>query len=118
VSAQDTEEALGLTFSALADPSRRRAVELLQRGPLRAGDLAAALRMSPAATSRHLRVLRKAGLIEEEPAGDDLRLRVYRLRPQRFRVLRGWLTDVESFWEAELAAFKAHAERAHAGRKK
>jgi DNA-binding transcriptional ArsR family regulator len=108
-----TEEALALTFSALADPSRRRAVELLQSTPLRAGDLAAALRLSPAAMSRHLRVLRQAGLIEEEPTGNDLRLRVYRLRPQRFRVLRTWLSEVEAFWEVELAAFKTHAERTH-----
>lgn len=113
---QVTERMLGLTFSALADPSRRRAVELLQRGPLRAGDLAAALRLSPQAMSRHLRVLRKAGIIEEEPAGEDLRLRVYRLRPPCFRALRGWLTEVESFWQAELAAFKAHAERPLDGR--
>lgn len=99
------------TLAALADPTRRRVVDLLRKKPLRAGDLAAAFEMSAPAMSRHLRVLRKSGLVEEEGLDEDARVRVYQLRPERFAAMRGWLDEVESYWGAELAAFKAHAER-------
>ncbi|HEU4412229.1 MAG TPA: metalloregulator ArsR/SmtB family transcription factor [Polyangiaceae bacterium] len=102
---------LGRTFTALADPTRRRAVELLRAGPRRAGELAAALAVSPPAMSRHLRVLRASGLVEERPDGDDARARVYGLRRGPFGELRRWLDEVEAFWACELAAFKEHAER-------
>ena len=99
------------TLAALADPTRRRVVELLKQRPRRAGELAAAFRVSPPAMSRHLRVLRTRGLIEEERVEDDARVRVYRLRPERFRDLQTWLEEVESFWTDQLDAFKEHAER-------
>ena len=67
--------------------------------------------MSAPAMSRHLRVLRKSGLVEEDADEEDARVRVYRLRQEPFSALRGWLEEVEEFWTAELAAFKAHAER-------
>lgn len=102
---------LDRTLAALADPTRRGVVDLLHRGPRRAGELAEALAMSPAAMSRHLRVLRTTGLVEEEHQGDDARVRVYRLKPQRFRALRKWLDEVETFWSGELDAFKEYAER-------
>ena len=57
---------LGRTLSALADPTRRRVVELLRERPRRAGELAAAFDASAPAMSRHLRVLRTRGLVEEE----------------------------------------------------
>jgi DNA-binding transcriptional ArsR family regulator len=63
--------------------------------------------------SRHLRVLRESGLIEDE-RGDDARVRVFRLRPQPFVALKDWLDEVESFWAGQLASFKAHAERTRA----
>jgi len=99
------------TFLALADPTRRRVVELLRRKPQRAGDIAAALSVSAPRLSRHLRVLRKNGLIEDTGVDHDARVRVYRLRPERFAILRSWLEEVEAFWTAELSAFKMHAER-------
>jgi DNA-binding transcriptional ArsR family regulator len=102
---------LDRTFTALADPTRRRVVELLQRGSLRAGELAEALSMSPPAMSRHLRVLRTSGLVEEQHDGADARVRVYRLRHRPFTEMRHWLDQVEAFWGGELAAFKEHAER-------
>lgn len=67
--------------------------------------------MSPAAMSRHLRVLRTTGLVEEDHQGDDARVRVYRLKRQRFAALRKWLDEVETFWSGELDSFKEHAER-------
>jgi DNA-binding transcriptional ArsR family regulator len=70
--------------------------------------------MSAPAMSRHLRVLRDSGLVEEEIDGEDGRARVYSLRKEPFRGLRKWLEEVETFWALELAAFKEHAERTRA----
>lgn len=102
--------ALDDTLRALAEPTRRAVVDLLRQGPRRAGALAEALDASPAAMSRHLRVLREVGLVEEEHPPDDARVRLYRLRPQPFTELRHWLEEVESFWTGQLEAFKAYAE--------
>src|SRR6188768_2950578 len=106
-----TSGAVDSAFAALADPTRRGVIDLLRRRPRRAGELAEALEMSPPAMSRHLRVLRQSGLVEEDHQGDDARVRTYRLRPEPFGHLRRWLDEVEAFWAAELAAFKEHAER-------
>ena len=103
--------AVDATFAALADPTRRQVIDLLRQRPRRAGELAEALDMSPPAMSRHLRVLRHSGLVEEDSADDDARVRVYCLRPEPFAGLRDWLDEVEAFWTDQLAAFKAHAER-------
>jgi DNA-binding transcriptional ArsR family regulator len=99
------------TLAALADPTRRAVVDLLRNEALRSGQIAAALSMSHPATSRHLRVLRRAGIVEEEALEEDARVRVYQLRRERFEQLRGWLDEVEAFWGDQLGAFKAHAER-------
>jgi DNA-binding transcriptional ArsR family regulator len=102
---------LDATLAALADPTRRRVVDLLRRRPRPAGELAAAFRMSPPAMSRHLRVLRTRGLVDEARDPDDSRLRVYRLKRGPFAELHAWVQELESFWEDQLGAFKAHAER-------
>ncbi|MBC7974019.1 MAG: winged helix-turn-helix transcriptional regulator [Myxococcales bacterium] len=102
---------LDQTLVALADPTRRGVIDLLRHEPRRAGDLADALGTSRPAMSRHLKVLRTSGLIEPANDDDDLRARVYRLRPEPFSSLRTWLDDVEQFWSGQLASFKAHAER-------
>ena len=108
---------LDQTLVALADGTRRSAVDLLRRRPQRAGELAAALSLSPAAMSRHLRVLRRSGLVTEEGLDEDARVRVYRLRPERFSDLRQWLEGVEASWAGELTAFKTHVERTRAKRR-
>ena len=105
------------TLLALADPTRRRVVDLLRKKPQRAGDLAVALEMSPPRLSRHLRVLRKSGLIEDSGVDHDARVSLYRLKPEPFETLRDWLEEVEAFWTMELAAFKAHAERTRSKRR-
>jgi DNA-binding transcriptional ArsR family regulator len=102
---------LDRTLAALADPTRRGVIDLLRKRPRRAGELADAFDMSPPAMSRHLRVLRKTGLVEEEELEDDARVRVYRLKRSPFSALRHWLDDVEEFWAGQLASFKEHAER-------
>jgi DNA-binding transcriptional ArsR family regulator len=104
------------TLAALADPTRRRVVELLREGPRRAGELAAGSDMSRPAMSRHLRVLRASGLVEVEMLADDARGRLYRLRADRFVALQAWLDQVHAFWSEQLGAFKAHAERTSGGR--
>lgn len=96
------------TLAALADPTRRRVVELLRDRPRRAGELARRASTSAPAMSRHLRVLRAGGLVEVESLETDARIRVYRLRPQPFEALQRWLP---AFWDDQLDAFKAHAER-------
>lgn len=110
--------ALDETFAALADPTRRGVIELLRGGPRRAGELADALDMSAPAMSRHLRVLRTRGLVEEERGDEDARVRLYRLRPEPFMDLQEWLAELERLWGEQLAAFKAHAERSRPKRKK
>ncbi len=91
------------TFAALADPTRRRVVDLLREHPARAGDLARATAMSAPALSRHLRVLRQEGLIEADRMEADARVQMYRLRPEAFLALRGWLDQIEAFWAGQLA---------------
>jgi DNA-binding transcriptional ArsR family regulator len=98
------------TLIALADPARRAVVDLLQREPRCSSALADALELSRPAMSRHLRVLRQAGLVEEAGLESDARVRVYRLRREPFLGLRHWLDEVEGFWTEQLAAFKRHAE--------
>ena len=103
--------ALDRTFAALADPTRRGVIDLLRKKPRRAGELADALEMTPPAMSRHLRVLRSTGLVEEAIDEDDARVHVYTLRKEPFHELRRWVEDVEAFWTLELASFKEYAER-------
>ena len=106
---------LDTTLAALAEPSRRRVVELLRERPRRAGDLAAASGVSSPAMSRHLRVLRSAGLVYAEADARDARIRVYRLRPKPFGDLHAWLDQVQAFWSEQLGSFKAHTERTRKG---
>jgi DNA-binding transcriptional ArsR family regulator len=100
---------------ALADPTRRRVVELLREGPRRAGELAAGVGMSGPAMSRHLRVLRASGVVEASGVDADARVRMYRLRMEAFVALRAWLDQVEAFWSEQLGSFKQHAERSRGG---
>jgi DNA-binding transcriptional ArsR family regulator len=109
--------AVDATLAALADPARRGAVDLLRVKPRRAGELAASLGLSAPAMSRHLRMLRTSGLVEETHGGEDARVRVYRLKQEPFDALSHWVADVERYWTLELAAFKKHAERRRGRRK-
>ncbi|MFO1078091.1 MAG: metalloregulator ArsR/SmtB family transcription factor [Planctomycetota bacterium] len=102
---------LDLAFSALADPVRRDVVRLLVREPHRPSDLAAALTLTRPATSKHLRVLRRAGLVRERAAEHDARERIYEARLEALAPVRGWIEEVEAFWNRQLAAFAAHVEK-------
>jgi DNA-binding transcriptional ArsR family regulator len=106
--------ALDRTLQALAEPTRRAVVGLLRGGPQRASDIADALAMSRQAMSRHLRVLRQAGVIHEVGAAspaDDARARTYQLQAQPLADLQAWLVDVQAFWGAQMQAFRKQAER-------
>jgi len=101
---------LDQTLAALADPARRAVVDLLRSEPMRASAIAEQSGMSRAAMSRHLGVLRKAGLVEVETPDDDARARIYRLRPDHLVALQAWLDQVHAFWSEQLGSFKQHAE--------
>ena len=105
---------LDRTLSALADPTRRGVIELLRERPRRAGELASAFGASPPAMSRHLRVLRTRGLVEEEGVDGDARVRIYRLRREPFDALALWLRELETFWSDQLESFGAHVARRRA----
>jgi DNA-binding transcriptional ArsR family regulator len=99
------------TFAALADPHRRRAVELLGQRPRRAGELAEALGLPAPAMSRHLRELKQSGLVEETHPEFDARVRIYTLKDGAMADLKKWLADTERMWSDQLASFKAHVEK-------
>ena len=103
------------TFAALGDPTRLAVIELLRDRPRRAGELSSALHMSAPALSRHLRVLRRSGLIADDGLDSDARVRLYSLQPAAFATLRAWLDEVEVFWGGQLEAFKLHADNAPTG---
>ena len=105
------QAALDQTLAALADPLRRRAVDLLAQRPRAAGELARELDVSAPAMSRHLRTLRASGLVEESHPEFDARVRIYALRPEPMVHLLRWLEESERLWSAQLLAFKAHIER-------
>ena len=99
------------TLAALADPHRRHAVDLLLERPRRAGELAEALQLPAPTMSRHLRILRQSGLVEESHPEFDARVRIYALRPGPIAGLKAWLATTEQLWTDQLAAFQAHVER-------
>ena len=88
----------------IADPTRRRLLELVRDHELPAGELAGSFQVSRPAVSRHLRVLREAGLVRQRREG---RLRLYRAEPAPLAELQRWL---EAYWGERLEALKAVAE--------
>ena len=93
------------TFSALADPTRRAVVGLLREGPRRPSELADALSLSRPAISRHLKVLRQAGLVEQRIQGTS---RLYSVRAQALRSIADWTLDHRAFWEASMDRLATH----------
>jgi DNA-binding transcriptional ArsR family regulator len=103
---------LNAAFTALSDASRREMIRVLLLKPRRAGELAECIDMSPQALSRHLRVLRKAGLVVEQGIENDARVRVYSVHPSAFEPVQQWMAQVEDLWRRQLQSFKAFAEGA------
>jgi DNA-binding transcriptional ArsR family regulator len=93
-------------LTALADPTRRRIVEMLGGSPLTASEIHHAFPIAAPAVSRHLRVLREAGLIVERGVPHDRRVRMYALAPEPIGALSRWLDQLSQAWQAQLESFK------------
>jgi DNA-binding transcriptional ArsR family regulator len=85
------------TFAALAEPNRFRIVELLRAGPRPVNDIGDRLRLNQPQVSKHLRVLKAAGLVEVRPRAQQ---RVYELRAQSLQKLQEWLERYRQLWDA------------------
>ncbi len=101
-------------FSALADPTRRAVLDLLRKGSQPAGQIARAFPVSRPAISKHLRLLRRAHLVEERREG---RNRVYQLSPGPLKAVDNWLEHYRVFWETNLNNLKAFVETEYAREK-
>ena len=81
-------------------------MELLAQRPRTASEIHRSFAIAPPAVSRHLRVLKDAGLVTEERPEADKRVRIYALQPQPVRDLAGWLEGVSRMWQGQLDSFK------------
>ena len=95
-------------FTALAEPHRRKMLELVARGPVPAGAIAAEFDLTPAAVSQHLKALREAGMVQVEVDGPR---RIYRLDPDGLAAVDAWLDQVRGFWSRRLDALEAALEQ-------
>lgn len=91
------------TLTALAEPNRLRIVELLRGGPRPVGEIGARLRLRQPQVSKHLRVLRDAGLVEAHP---EAQRRLYQLQPKALLELDAWLEPYRRYWNARLDALE------------
>ena len=94
-------------LAVLAEPTRRQILQLLLEAPRSVGELASALDANQPSTSKHLRVLREAGLVHVHP---DAQRRVYALRPEGFAELEAWLAPYRRLWEGRLDALEARLD--------
>jgi DNA-binding transcriptional ArsR family regulator len=95
-------------FGAVADPTRRAILDVLRRGELPAGELARQFRVSRPAVSRHVRILKDAGLIRETRASQSRR---YSLNAEPLAEVDRWLANYRLFWSARLHDLKQYVER-------
>ena len=94
-------------FEVLAEPNRRRILDLLRTEERPVGDLVAELAVSQPAVSKHLRILREAGLVEVRP---DAQRRLYRVRPEPLRALDEWLEPYRRMWASRLDDLERHLD--------
>jgi len=99
---------LDLTFSALADPTRRAILARLARGEATVGQLAEPFSISPPAISRHLKVLEDAALISNERSGKH---RICRLRPEALASAAEWIEFHRRFWTGSFDRLNAHLKK-------
>lgn len=95
-------------FEVLAEPRRRQILDLVRDGEMSVGELVARLRMNQPAVSKHLRVLRDAGLVGVRV---DEQRRLYRLIPAPLRELDRWLAPYREAWEASLDRLEGHLDQ-------
>jgi DNA-binding transcriptional ArsR family regulator len=96
---------MATTFEVVAEPARREILDLLIDGPRPVGELVAETGLSQPNTSRHLRILREAGLVAARPDGQR---RLYELRPEALAELERWLTPYRRLWRGSLDALERH----------
>jgi DNA-binding transcriptional ArsR family regulator len=94
-------------FEVLAEPNRRRILDLLRDAERSVGDLVDALSVSQPAVSKHLRVLRDAGLVEVRT---DAQRRIYRIRTEPLRAMDAWLAPYRRLWESRLDDLERHLD--------
>ena len=94
-------------FAVLADPNRRRILDLLRERERAVGELVASLPVSQPAVSKHLRVLRQAGVVD---ARVDAQRRVYSVRAERLREIDAWLAPYRALWGGSLDALGRHLD--------
>jgi DNA-binding transcriptional ArsR family regulator len=99
---------MATTFEVLAEPRRREILDLLRGGERPVGELVDALELSQPAVSKHLKVLRDAGLVEVR---QDAQRRWYRLRPAPLVEIDAWLEPYRDLWRGRLDALEAHLDR-------
>ncbi|MGY1943472.1 ArsR/SmtB family transcription factor [Nocardia asiatica] len=95
------------TFEALAEPRRREILDLLRERERLVGDLVTHLRLAQPTVSKHLKVLRGAGLVEVR---QDAQRRWYRLRPEPLTEIEAWLAPYRRMWESSLDALERHLD--------
>jgi DNA-binding transcriptional ArsR family regulator len=100
-----------VTFQVLADPTRRAVLDLLRKGTQPAGQIARAFPVSRPAISKHLRLLRRAHLVQERREG---RHRLYQLNPEPLKAVDSWLEQYRAFWQTSLANLKTFVEAEYA----
>ena len=105
------DDALDMTFAALADSTRRAILAKLALGEASVTELAEPFAMSLPAISRHLKVLERAGLIAR---GKEAQWRPCRIEAQGFRNVADWMEEYRSIWEARLDRMQNYVERLHA----
>ena len=96
------------SFTVVAEPNRRAILSLLAASERSVGELERRLRLSQTSVSKHLRVLRDAGLVESRV---EAQRRVYRIRPEPLRELDAWLDPFRRFWTAHVDALERHLDR-------
>lgn len=99
---------MNTVFEVLAEPHRRRIVDLLRSRERTVGELVDALGLSQPAVSKHLRILKEAGLVE---ARTDAQRRVYSLRLEPLMELDAWLASYRRLWEENLDRLEAYLQR-------
>lgn len=96
------------TLQVLAEPSRQAILDLLRDGELPVGELVARLNMSQPAVSKHLRVLKEAGMVDVRA---DAQRRLYRIRPEPLAELDDWLASYRKLWATRLDRLEEHLDR-------
>ena len=95
-------------FNIIAEPNRRAILSLLASSERSVGEIERQLGLTQPAVSKHLRVLREAGLVESQV---DAQRRLYRLKPEPLKEVEAWLAPFREFWSAHVDALEHHLDR-------